>query len=99
MFKKLINQKSRFSIRKFSFGAASIIIGSTLLLGAANNEAHAEQSNEYSSQNSVDSQSDESTSSKDNDAQQVNERNNQNSVQLIIWIVNTCTTNKFLILL
>lgn len=72
MFKKLINQKSRFSIRKFSFGAASIIIGSTLLLGAANNEAHAEQSNEYSS---------------------------QNSVQLIIWIVNTCTTNKFLILL
>ncbi|MEJ7154349.1 YSIRK-type signal peptide-containing protein, partial [Staphylococcus ureilyticus] len=54
----LPNKLNKYSIRKFSVGTASILVGATLLFGATNDEAKAD---ETSTENAIQSNTDTAT--------------------------------------
>ena len=45
----LSNKVNKYSIRKFTVGTASILVGATLMFGAADNEAKAAEDNQLES--------------------------------------------------
>ncbi|GGG97976.1 YSIRK-type signal peptide-containing protein [Staphylococcus pragensis] len=45
----LPNRLNKYSIRKFTVGTASILVGATLLFGSAHDEAKAAESNQIES--------------------------------------------------
>lgn len=63
----LPNKMNKYSIRRFTVGTASILVGATLVFGIGNNEAHAsEKTNTEES-----TQSNEDTASQDSVKQKV----------------------------
>lgn len=64
----LSNKVNKYSIRKFTVGTASILVGATLMFGAADNEAKAAEDNQLES-----ASKEEQKGSRDNESSKLNQ--------------------------
>ena len=64
----LSNKVNKYSIRKFTVGTASILVGATLMFGAADNEAKAAEDNQLES-----ASKEEQKGSRDNENSKLNQ--------------------------
>ncbi|GJF61011.1 hypothetical protein SA19202_25000 [Staphylococcus argenteus] len=75
------NRLNKFSIRKYTVGTASILVGTTLIFGLGNQEAKAAESTNKELNEATTSASDNQSSSKVDNQQLNQEENTKNEYQ------------------
>ncbi len=76
--KSFLDKSNRFSIRKITLGAASVIVGSIMLLGAGNN-AHASEQDSTQSEKEITYNNTESTPTSDESEETTTSNSSQNT--------------------
>lgn len=91
----LPNKLNKYSIRRFTVGTASILVGATLVFGIGNNEAHASEktSTEESTQSNEDTASQDSVKQK-GDVQTNEQATNNNVNPEQVDVTNEATTSE-----
>ena len=91
----LPNKMNKYSIRRFTVGTASILVGATLVFGIGNNEAHAAEktSTEESTQSNDDTSSQDSVKQK-GDVQTSEQATNNNDIPQQVDVTNEASTSE-----
>ena len=91
----LPNKLNKYSIRRFTVGTASILVGATLVFGISNNEAQADEktSTEESTQSNEDTSSQDSVKQK-GDVQTSEQATNNNDIPEQVDVTNEASTSE-----